>query len=628
MAASAATSGRCSSAATMYCISAAWPTRSLTWTEGHGSFCGAVGWHPEVLGSKSHRDSVSLAVSSDDATSVERRQEKAGSFRRGGQGVQLTKLWRQCNQGGESEDQEDHSLMELKDRNRPNSSLRSLEAVAVEDASDDASEKDLNSSVELDPASSCASEESETPEEAEDGAVAAVAEGPLVSGDVDSEETALANVTRSEDLENLMSRCGNCSASEMVPAVSGLCATPAETETVGYVLTEVSLDSEDFSVQASCDGSIGFDGLATARKCDEPQEPYSLSGCTRTCLSNESVGYLVTETSLDRLNFEVSASCLPGWIGEAKAWPCSQVGEAYQLAGCSETKPDPASVCGLGSLGSGSNSSWTLEQARAFAEELLQFAGDLEAQLLHVQRVANISALSKTPHAAACAAALQQLGEEAQRQQLGAQRPRPWRLRALWRQLGARAAALDPRSPEAETLRRFDSVTAEAKAALQAMGEAEAEAEEASPASLLRNSRAGCDLQSVEAAGKRFEETLQGFRGQVISNMLPREVENLHRVVHTLEVARNSLLAHFEAADDPLQECERYFSGVSQLESDLAHYRNLLEPPKPQAQASPRPASQPLQAGQLPQLELAPSGSLPRAAIRGAGPALDARSFR
>ena len=30
--------------AARYCISAAWPTRSLTWTEGHGSFCGAVGW--------------------------------------------------------------------------------------------------------------------------------------------------------------------------------------------------------------------------------------------------------------------------------------------------------------------------------------------------------------------------------------------------------------------------------------------------------------------------------------------------------------------------------------------------------------------------------------------------------
>ena len=473
-------------------------------------------------------------------------------------------------------------------------------------AEDDTPEPtDLNSS-ELDrlgdPVSSCGNE-SETSEEADGAGSGGWVADSGDASDVDSEEPALANVTRSEDLENLMSRCGNCSASaEMVLAGSGFCATPAETETVGYVVTEVSLDSEDFSVQASCDGSIGFDGLATARKCDEPQKPYSLSGCTRRCLRNESVGYLVTETSLDRLNFEVSASCLPGWIGEAKAWPCSQVGEPYQLAGCSETN----AVCGLGS---GSNSSWSLEQARAFAEDLLQFAGDLEAQLLHVQRVANISALSKTLQAAACTSALQQLG--AQAQEGSAQ------LRSLWRQLGARAAALDPRSPEEETLRRFDSVTAEAKAALAtalAMGKAE-------PSPLLINSGfPGCDLQSVEAAGKRFEETLQGFRGQVISNMLPREVENLHRVVHTLEVARNSLLAHFEAADDPLQECERYFSGVSQLESDLAHYRNLLEPPKPQAQATPRPASQPLQAGQLPQLELAPSGPPPRAAIRGATP--------
>ena len=484
---------------------------------------------------------------------------------------------------------------------------RSLGAETV-DAQPDVNSSELDGIG--DPASSCA--ESETSEEAaDDGEGGCIAEGPLQvsdASDVDSEGTASANVTRSEDLENLMSRCGNCSTSaEMVPA-SGLCATPAETETVGYVVTEVSLDSEDFSVEASCDGSVGFDGLATVRKCDEPQKPYSLTGCTTKCLRNESVGYLVTETSLDRMNFEVSASCLPGWTGEAKAWPCSQVGEPYQLAGCRkpETKPKAASAASAASAsvscGLGSNASWTLERATAFAEELLQFAQSLEAQLLHVQGVANLSALSKTPQAAACASALQQLGAEAAVSE---------ELRRLWRQLGARAAALDPRSPEAETLQGFEALATQAKAAL-------AKPSPASPAppSLL-SSGSGCDLPSVEAAGKRFEETLQGFRGEVISNMLPREVENLHRVVHTLEVLRNSLLEHFEAADDPLQECERYFSGVSQLESDLAHYRNLLEPPKPQAQASPRPASQPLQTGQLPQLELAPSGPPPRA-VRGA----------
>ena len=196
-------------------------------------------------------------------------------------------------------------------------------------------------------------------------------------------------------------------------------------------------------------------------------------------------------------------------------------------------------------------------------------------------------------------------------------------LRDAVRRLGAKAAGLDPRSPEAETVSAFVAIEGEASKALRPLPLAGGE--EMAPRAQLGAARApSCDLQGIEAAGRRFEEAIQGFRGQVLSKMLPREVENLHRVVHTLEVLRNSLLHHFESPDragDPLPECGRYHSGVSQLESDLAHYRSQLEPP---TKPPPRPVSQPL-AGQLPPLELAPFGSGAPRGSPGAGPALDAR---
>ncbi|CAE8649563.1 unnamed protein product, partial [Polarella glacialis] len=162
----------------------------------------------------------------------------------------------------------------------------------------------------------------------------------------------------------------------------------------------------------------------------------------------------------------------------------------------------------------------------------------------------------------------------------------------------------------------------------------------------------GCTIDGVAAAAERFDVAASGFSGRVMNHMLPPEAENLHRIVHSLEVLKNSLLRELDSSSgdsrDPESQagCSRYFSGVTQLEADLAHYRGLLAPKKVKkppkvtpvaSQPSQRkplqnlPPSQPLRQGQLQPLELAPSGAtrgFGTGAAGGVRPALDVGSFR
>ena len=196
-------------------------------------------------------------------------------------------------------------------------------------------------------------------------------------------ETAVlaeANVTRSEALESL-TRYGNGSASDSS-------CLPAQNVS-GYVVSEDSLARTAFSVQVAC--AVGFQGLARVSACEVPGKPYQLSGCEAettdtgitggACLAANATGYLVTETSLQRSGFEVSAVCLPGWTGQAQAKPCKMPGETYQLVGCEaasqlDTLPLPSLPC----LGN-----WTLTSIQAFAEDLRILASDLEAHLHTMQ---------------------------------------------------------------------------------------------------------------------------------------------------------------------------------------------------------------------------------------------------
>merc|ERR1711971_1121576 len=80
-----------------------------------------------------------------------------------------------------------------------------------------------------------------------------------------------------------------------------------------------------------------------------------------------------------------------------------------------------------------------------------------------------------------------------------------------------------------------------------------------------------CTADAVNAAAGMFDTIVKEFRGAVLKTMLPPEVENLHRVLHTLTVQKSSLLN----SESPTG-CETYFAGVGQLETDLGHYKGLL----------------------------------------------------
>lgn len=95
-----------------------------------------------------------------------------------------------------------------------------------------------------------------------------------------------------------------------------------------------------------------------------------------------------------------------------------------------------------------------------------------------------------------------------------------------------------------------------------------------------------CSEPAVRRAAATFDETLQSFReGGLVRSMLPPELENLHRVVHSMEVLRHLLLSDLRRADGSIQmsshgaesqlskDCQRYFAGVGQLQSDLAYYQ-------------------------------------------------------
>lgn len=143
----------------------------------------------------------------------------------------------------------------------------------------------------------------------------------------------------------------------------------------------------------------------------------------------------------------------------------------------------------------------------------------------------------------------------------------------------------------------------------------------------------GCTVAVVAEAAKRFDAVARAFQGKVLNAMLPPEVENLHRVVHSLEVLKNSLLSELKQGVRNDQECARYLSGVGQLEADLSHYKELTSPKRP-PQESPGKGSS-LPQPQQPPARLEPlvvdTGLAAGGAGGGAGggrPALDVRSFR
>jgi len=119
-----------------------------------------------------------------------------------------------------------------------------------------------------------------------------------------------------------------------------LCTAPS---TVGYAVKEVELREHSFKVTATCD--TGYDGTAVVEPCKIHKGQYVLKGCTRDevfCVApTVTDGYDVTETDLRVDEFEVKASCAPGYTGSAMVTKCSgatdKVATSYTLDGCTST---------------------------------------------------------------------------------------------------------------------------------------------------------------------------------------------------------------------------------------------------------------------------------------------------
>ena len=133
------------------------------------------------------------------------------------------------------------------------------------------------------------------------------------------------------------SNLGAYSITGCVPKIQ--CASP---ENSHYVLTEKNTVAQSFDVAATC--ARGYEGTAVVTPCSKTGQQYQLSGCkysTTTCVAPKATdGYLVTESHLRKIIFDVSVQCAPGYQGTAKATKCNLDREAYTLSGCS-----PAPVC-------------------------------------------------------------------------------------------------------------------------------------------------------------------------------------------------------------------------------------------------------------------------------------------
>uniref|UniRef100_A0A7S0AQ96 Uncharacterized protein n=1 Tax=Pyrodinium bahamense TaxID=73915 RepID=A0A7S0AQ96_9DINO len=90
-----------------------------------------------------------------------------------------------------------------------------------------------------------------------------------------------------------------------------------------------------------------------------------------------------------------------------------------------------------------------------------------------------------------------------------------------------------------------------------------------------------CSVAGIMGASKRFDSTLRGFGGRVLQSMLPPEVQNLQRVVHTMEALKHSLLnvlSNTVELDATItRDCQQYFAGVKQLETDFVHFRKAAD---------------------------------------------------
>eukprot|EP00930_Biecheleria_cincta_P000790 TRINITY_DN10193_c0_g1_i1.p1 TRINITY_DN10193_c0_g1~~TRINITY_DN10193_c0_g1_i1.p1 ORF type:complete len:671 (-),score=128.82 TRINITY_DN10193_c0_g1_i1:8-2020(-) len=346
----------------------------------------------------------------------------------------------------------------------------------------------------------------------------------------------------------------------------------------------------------------------------------NVTGVCHTPTDTSKEHYDVTEVSLERATFEVKAKCRSGFVGMGAAMVCDDHLMPYKLSGCNADPPVETSILAddVSLLGA-------MPKMVCTASALEALATDLEA---HLQLLRSKAILKKPPPSAASLAASKALSDL----QLPAKHVFDSRATMTARRLGAKLAQLQASGGDDAAFREIQE---EAKTAISMVVQLARGDESSSDTKRSLSGASRCTIAGVAFAGRRFDKVARGFTKEVLRQMLPPEADNLHRIVHTLEVLQSSLSRQLEsladmADEELLKECGRFFSGVHQLEADLAHYtgqeKTTTQP------RDVRPVSQPLQEGQLPPLELAAPGvssSKPLRAVAATGmPVLNAASFR
>jgi len=156
------------------------------------------------------------------------------------------------------------------------------------------------------------------------------------------------------------------------------------------------------------------------------------------------------------------------------------------------------------------------------------------------------------------------------------------------RRLGYRLATFPQREESQgqadaeELLKELKTLALEAQAAMPKVGTSTSSHAQLSPGSLGGGAHE-CTTSFVQAIGTQLQHLAQSFTGSLQRVMLPPEVANLQRGLHSMQVMRSLLLGDLAMLDKgtPLentsQVCMQYAGSVRQLEADLQHYRSLLD---------------------------------------------------
>eukprot|EP00397_Hematodinium_sp_SG-2012_P000241 GEMP01000241.1.p1 GENE.GEMP01000241.1~~GEMP01000241.1.p1 ORF type:complete len:2334 (-),score=254.91 GEMP01000241.1:650-7651(-) len=133
----------------------------------------------------------------------------------------------------------------------------------------------------------------------------------------------------------------DCEPDGLIDHCPTLCASLDDDDKTGYIVTEHSSDTLDFSVDVACDTSNGYIQVGSgpqARPCSQPNGKYLLSGCklATTTTTKAPMPVVTTATLTTTLDLSGKRSCCPTEV-TCKLHDCGQYSG-------STLKPNPASI--------------------------------------------------------------------------------------------------------------------------------------------------------------------------------------------------------------------------------------------------------------------------------------------